>query len=270
VLILLVWRNVRVRYRHALLGVTWAVLQPAAMMVIFSVVIRSRVADATTDVPYTVFVYAGLLPWTFFSTAVTTSATSFLSSRALIGKVYFPRLYVPAATVLTALVDLAAGYSLLVILMLVYGVWPSRTILLLPVALLLLLCMALAVGTVLSVLVVRIRDVRYIVTFMMQVWLLATPTIYLADGSGMAAEQQPAAETQTDDGQQVTAQAQSRLRWLRTLNPMCPLISFVRQATLGGPLDWLGLCQVAVIALVLVPLSVLLFRSQEPHLADLL
>ena len=179
-LFFLAWRDIKVRYTQAFMGVAWAVVQPLMMMVIFSVFL-GRLADVPSDgLPYPVFALSGLVPWTYFANALTSSTESLVASSNLVSKVYFPRLLVPLAALLSWLPDLAIASVLLVGLMLIYGIVPAATVVLLPVFALFAVLAAASVGTWLSALNVSYRDVRYAVPFLVQLWLFATPVVYPA------------------------------------------------------------------------------------------
>ncbi len=242
----LIWRDVKVRYKQTVLGIAWAVLQPLLMMVVFTVFFGRLAGIATADVPYPLFAYAGLLPWTFFATALSSSSNSVVGSERLITKIYFPRLLVPFAAVGAAGVDFVMAFVLLVILMIGYGVWPGVSMLLIPVVFAVILLAALGCGTALAALNVRYRDFRYVVPFLVQFWMFATPSVYM----------QPAA---TSSG------------WVQTilaLNPMTPLIAAFRAACLGGPFPWLSF-SLATGCVVLVFLGACLyFRRAEDSFAD--
>src|SRR5262249_50876007 len=158
---------------------SWAVLQPVMMMVVFTIFFRRMAGVSSGDLPYPVFVYAGLLPWTFFATAVVSAGNSVIGSERLITKIYFPRLAIPFAAVSAAGVDFVIAFGLLFALMLPNGITPGLGLLLVPVILLPLLLIALGVGTLLAALNVAYRDFRYVIPFLVQVWMFATPTIYM-------------------------------------------------------------------------------------------
>jgi lipopolysaccharide transport system permease protein len=174
----LIWRDIKVRYKQTALGATWAIIQPLMTMVVFSLFF-GRLAKIPSDgVPYPIFSFAALVPWTFFANGLAASSNSIVGSSHLITKVYFPRLVVPLASVLPGLVDFALSFLILLIMMLFYGIVPSLAILWLPVFLLLALTTALGVGLWLSALNVEYRDVRFLVPFLSQIWLFATPIAY--------------------------------------------------------------------------------------------
>ena len=173
-----VWRDVKVRYKQTALGAAWAVIQPVFTMLVFSIFF-GRLANMPSDgVPYPIFVFAALVPWTFFANALGQGSNSLVGSGNLITKVYFPRLVVPTASVISGLVDFLIAFAVLVLLMTWYGIGLSLKILWLPVFVLHAVITALAVALWLSALNVQYRDVRYTVPFLTQFWLFATPVAY--------------------------------------------------------------------------------------------
>src|SRR6516165_9826501 len=174
----LVWRDVKVRYKQTALGVAWAVLQPLATMLVFSLFF-GRLAKVPSDgIPYSIFCFAALVPWTFFAHGLTEASNSLVGSANLITKVYFPRLIIPVATVLSGVVDLALGMLVLVALMACHGIVPGARVASVPLYLLLGLATTLGVSLWLSALNVQFRDVRYLVPFLTQIWMFATPIAY--------------------------------------------------------------------------------------------
>ncbi len=174
----LIWRDVKVRYKQTLLGASWAVLQPLAAMVVFTIVFGNLVAVPSDGLPYPVFAFAALVPWTYFSVGLAQASNSLVNSQNLLKKVYFPRLVIPLAAVLAGLVDFAVAMAVLLGLMLLFGVVPQLTALAV-IPLLALACVtAFGVGLWLSALNVRYRDIRHILPFLIQVWLFATPIAY--------------------------------------------------------------------------------------------
>ena len=174
----LIWRDVKVRYKQTVLGASWAIIQPFFTMVVFSVFF-GRLAKIPSDgVPYPIFAYAGLVPWTFFANGLNQSSSKLVGSADLIKKVYFPRFVIPLAAVLSGIVDFALAFVVLIGMMLYYGVVPTINILWLPLLLTLALTTSLGVGLWLSTLNVHFRDVQYVVPFLTQFWLFATPIAY--------------------------------------------------------------------------------------------
>lgn len=173
----LTWRDVKVRYKQTAFGVAWAIIQPFLTMLVFTFI--SRLAKISSEgIPYPVFCYAALVPWTFFANGLTQSSNSLVGSANLITKVYFPRLTIPLATVLSGVVDLVLAFALLLAMMVYFGVAPSWQVIWLPLFLMLALITSLGVGLWLSALNVQYRDVRYVVPFITQFWMLATPIAY--------------------------------------------------------------------------------------------
>lgn len=174
----LVWRDIKVRYKQTVLGAAWAVLQPFLTMVVFSLFFGRLAGIPSEGLPYPVFSYAGLLPWTFFSQGITQAGNSLANSAHLITKVYFPRAIIPLAAVLALVVDFGIAFIVLIGMMLYYRIVPTVAVFWLPAFLLLALTTALAVGFWLAALNAQYRDIRYIIPFLTQLWMFATPVIY--------------------------------------------------------------------------------------------
>jgi len=255
-LFFLAWRDVKVRYKQTLLGVAWAVLQPALMMCIFYIIFVA-VAHTYDDkkqekLPYPLFVLSALVPWTFFATAIANAGNSVIGSERLITKIYFPRLAVPFATVGAAIVDFCVAMPLLLILLVCYGRTPGWSALLLPVIFLLLVLSAAGVGTMLAALNVAYRDFRYIIPFLVQIWMYATPTIYFD-----LTERNP---NSTYDW----------VKQLLPLNPMTGLIASFRAALLDQDIAWRDLGFSAAMALVFFLVGCFYFRRVEDTFADVI
>jgi lipopolysaccharide transport system permease protein len=241
----LAWRDVKVRYKQAALGVAWALLQPVLAMAIFSI-LGSLANLASEGVPYPLFAYTGLLPWLYFANATSNASGSLVSNANLISKVYFPRLVIPLAGVLAGLVDLGVGLLLLLVLLVPFGITPSLGLLLVPLLVLLAMLTALSVSIWLSALDVQYRDVRYAVPFLIQVWMFATPVLY---------------------SPQLIPE---RYRTLLGLNPMTGVVEGFRWAILGraeGPGPLLAV-SIAVTLLVLVT-GLFYFYRMERSFADI-
>jgi len=179
----LTWRDILVRYKQAVLGVSWAILQPFLTMVVFTVVFNKAlgIKSPSASVPYPVFSFAGLLPWQFFAGALSRSGVSLVGNANLLTKVYFPRLVIPISAVLAGLVDLAISFLVLIGLMAAYGIAPTWKALLLPLFIVLAFATALAVSLWLSALNVLYRDVQYVIPFLVQLWMFVSPVIYPID-----------------------------------------------------------------------------------------
>jgi len=241
----LVWRDIKVRYKQTALGALWAVIQPFFTMVVFSLFFGRLAGVKSDNVPYPIFAYAALVPWTFFANGLSESSNSLVGSANLIKKVYFPRLAVPAAAVLAGLVDFAVAFTVLAGMMFYYGVTLTANVLWLPLFLLLALATALGAGLWLSALNVQFRDVRYVVPFAVQFWLFATPIAY---PSSLLPEP---------------------WRTLYGLNPMAGVVEGFRWALLGtetrpGAMAALS----ALAALLLLAGGAFYFRRMEKTFAD--
>ena len=174
----LAWRDIKVRYKQTALGAAWAIIQPFFTMVVFSVFFGKLGKIPSDGIPYPIFAFAALVPWTFFAHGLNQSSNSLVSGAQLIKKVYFPRLIVPVASVLSGVVDFALAFIVLLGMMLYYGLTPTANVVWLPALLLLALVTSLGVGLWLSTLNVQYRDVRYAVPFITQFWLFGTPIAY--------------------------------------------------------------------------------------------
>jgi lipopolysaccharide transport system permease protein len=174
----LTWRDVKVRYKQTALGASWAILQPFLTMVVFSLFFGKLANMPSNGIPYPIFSYAALVPWTFFANGATQAANSLVLNAAMIKKVYFPRLVVPIAGVCGGFIDFGLAFLVLIGMMLAYGFTPTVNILWLPLLFLLAVVTSLGVGFWLSAINVQYRDIRYIVPFLMQIWMFATPIIY--------------------------------------------------------------------------------------------
>jgi lipopolysaccharide transport system permease protein len=242
----LIWRDVKVRYKQTALGAAWAILQPVMTMVVFSVFF-GRLAKMPSDgIPYPVFAFTALLPWQLFSHALSESSNSLVGNKNLITKVYFPRLVVPIAAVLSGLVDFGIAFMVLLGLMWYYGIVPTIAVVWLPLFVVLVITTALSVGLWLSSLNVKYRDVRYMLPFLTQLWLFATPVAY---PSSLVPKEWHA---------------------LLGLNPMAGVVEGFRWAMLGkteGPGALLTVSVVAVAALLIGGLAY--FRQTERTFADL-
>jgi lipopolysaccharide transport system permease protein len=246
-LFFLVWRDVKVRYKQTALGAAWAVLQPLAAMLVFTLFL-GRLGAASSDLPYPLFVFAGLLPWTFFAGAVTAASQSVVGNQGLVTKVYFPRLLIPVSAAGAPLVDFGITSVLLLGMMLAYGVVPGWGALLVPALVLGLVVAALGVGALLAALTVAYRDFRHVVPFLVQVWMFATACIYLE------------------------APAVVGPRWVAVLplNPAYGLVANFRQALTGRPLDLYSLAVSGSVAAALFVLGCAYFRRVERTFADVI
>jgi lipopolysaccharide transport system permease protein len=248
-LFFLTWRDIKVRYKQTVLGAAWAVLQPLATMVVFSLFIGPAVnnPEKSTILHYPLFVFAGLLPWTFFSNAMTAAGTSVVGNQNLVTKVYFPRLIIPISAAGAGLVDFAVASAMMAVLMVWYGVYPGIGVLMAPVILALLIAAVLGAGILLAALTVAYRDFRHVVPFLVQFGMFATPCIYL-DPSAVVGPQG---------------------RMILPLNPAYGLILNFRQSILGGAFDWYALTVSAGVGLAMLAVGCLYFRRVERTFADI-
>jgi len=247
-LFFLVWRDVKVRYKQTVLGVLWAFIQPAMLMVVFTFVFNRLGGLSSGDIPYPLFALSGLLAWTFFSSAVNQAGSSVVGSERLISRIYFPRLIVPLAGIGATVVDFVIALSLLAVLMIVYGFAPGWQIFLAPIVFFVLLLTAVGVGTFLAALNVSYRDIKYVIPFLIQVGMYATPTIYM----------------------KVPEDASEKLLWLVEVNPLSNLIEGFRACVLGGPIPWVGLSYSLIVAVVVCLIGCLYFRKMEDGFADVI
>lgn len=249
----LTWRDVKVRYKQTLLGAAWAILQPALMMVVFTIFFGRMAKVPTGNLPYPIFVFAGLLPWAFFATAMANAGNSVVGSERLITKIYFPRLAVPLAAVGAAVVDFAIAFLMLIVLMVFYRmkgapIHPGITLLMVPVIFALIMLAATGVGTLLAALNVAYRDFKYVLPFLVQLWLFATPTVYM----------------------QPTAESSAKMQLALAINPLAGLIASFRSAVLGSPVPWNHLALSAASVIVLFVIGCLYFRKVEDSFADII
>ena len=243
----LTWRDIKVRYKQTFFGVAWAIMQPLFTMLVFTLFFgRLAGMDARTEgMPYPLFAFAGLLPWTFFANAITNSGNSLVGSANLITKVYFPRMIIPGAAVTAGLVDLGIGFILLFGLMIYYQVTLTWTLLMLPVMVILTALLAVGVGMWLSALNVKYRDIRFALPFVIQLWLFVSPVIF---PSSILPE---------------------NWRWVMALNPLTGIIEGYRSSVFGRPINWTALGISAVITLVLLIYASYSFRRMEKTFADI-
>ncbi len=247
----LIWRDVKVRYKQTALGAAWAILQPLMTMLVFTLFFGRLAKVGSDGLPYPIFSYAGLLPWTFFAQGLSQSSASLVGSSNLIKKIYFPRLVIPISSVLGGLVDFAVAFVVLIGMMAYYRIWPSVAVVFLPLLLLLAVGAALGVGTWLSALNVEYRDVRYVVPFFVQIWLFVTPVIYPASKVAGKLDELGLPS------------------WLYGLNPMVGVVEGFRWALLGtgsrlGPV----LAASAAVTVLLLASGALYFRKMERTFAD--
>lgn len=239
------WRNILVRYKQTALGVLWAILQPVFLMIVFTLVFGRLAKLPSEGIPYPIFSYSALLPWLFFANALTQSSQSVVGASNLLQKVYFPRLTIPIAAVLSSLVDFVVAFGVLIGLMVYYSIVPGWEIVFLPLFTVLAFVAALGVGLWLSALNVRYRDVGYTVPFLTQLWFFATPVVYSARS------------------------VHEPLQTLLGLNPMAGVVEGFRWALVGTAHPaWGTLALSAAVALIVLASGIAYFRTLERTFAD--
>jgi lipopolysaccharide transport system permease protein len=241
----LAWRDLSVRYKQTLLGAAWAIIQPFFTMVVFTVFL-GRLAKVPSDgLPYPIFSYAALLPWQYFASVLAQTAQSLVVNEKLISKVYFPRLILPLSSVIPPAVDFSIAFLVLVLMMLCYGIYPDLSVLLLPLLLIFALITALGVGIWIAVMNVQYRDFRYVVPFVIQLWLFASPVAY------------------------PTSIVPEKWHALYSLNPMVGVVEGFRWILLGkGSVAWESMSVSVIAALVILISGAYYFRRMEKTFAD--
>lgn len=239
-------RDIKVRYKQTVLGVAWAVLQPVVTMIIFSIIFGGLAQIPSDGFPYPIFVYSGLVAWNLFATSVSSGGASMVGAANMISKVYFPRLIVPIASMGVSLIDFAISFCVLLLLMVIYGVVPTAYILFLPLFLCGLVVTAIGVSTWLAAVTVTYRDFRFVIPFMVQIWMYITPVIYPASF------------------------IPEHLRWLVYCNPVFGWVSAIKAAILGTPIDWFAVAVSAVWAVLLLIVGLTYFNRAERRFADII
>jgi lipopolysaccharide transport system permease protein len=247
----LVWRDIKIRYKQTVLGVTWVILQPLISTLIFTLLFGILLEVPTGGVPYPVFALSGLLPWTYFATSLNKSSSSLVLNANLISKIYFPRIAVPLASTLSGLLDFSISFLVLLGVMLYYGIYPTASILLLPFFLIFAILTALGFGLWLSALNVRYRDINQLTPFIIQIWMYLTPVVY------------------------AVTLIPERFRFILVLNPMTAVVEGFRWCLLGSGGEqalvsgWLLAIPVLISLFVLVS-GAIYFRRTEKTFADII
>jgi len=242
----LIWRDIKVRYKQTVMGAAWAIIQPVVNMLVFSVIFGKFAGMPSDDVPYPIFVYAGLLPWGLLQGAVTEASGSLIGQANLLTKIYFPRLLAPMAKIGGRLTNFLLSFMVYILLMAWYQILPGPTVLLLPLLVLLTVFTALGVGCVFASLSVAYRDFGIIVPFVTQIWMYVSPVIYPPT---LLPEQ---------------------YRWILSLNPMTGIIQAFRASLMNQPIDWFSLGLGAMISTVLFVFGLFYFRRCERRFADII
>jgi len=239
------WRDVKLRYKQTGLGIAWAIIQPLFLMVVFSLFFGGLAKIPSDGIPYPLFSLAALLPWTLFAEGMTRSTISMVSNAGIMTKVYFPRLIMPVASIMSPLVDFCFAFGILIMMMAYYGFVPTINVIFLPLLVIFAMMTSLAVGLWLSALNVKYRDFQYTVPFLIQIWMFASPVVYPAS---MVPEQ---------------------LRFLYALNPMTGVIEGFRWALLGTNPPTLMIFISFVVVIALLVSGVFYFRRMEQYFADI-
>lgn len=242
----LVVRDIKVRYRQTVLGGLWAILQPFMSMVVFTIFFGILAKIPSDNIPYPIFVYTALLPWQFFSNGISNAGNSVVASSHLISKVYFPRIMIPAASLGSGLLDFFVAFIILIVMMFYYGIYPGWGLFLLPLLMLGVIIATLGIGMMLSALNVAYRDFRYVIPFLVQFWLFATPVIYPA------------------------SIIPEKWRWLINLNPMAGLITAFRSSLLNTPILWSDLVISVAMSIALFIMGIIYFTRMERRFADII
>jgi homopolymeric O-antigen transport system permease protein len=242
----LVWRDIKVRYKQATLGAMWAIIQPFGMMLVFAVFFGMFIGVPTDGMPHTFFFYCGLMPWVFFSTAVSAGSVSLINSSNLITKVYFPRVIVPAAAVCALFVDLLITCLILLGLGLYCGISWSSALVMFPIAVLLTVVLALNLALWLSALTVKYRDIRHALPFVLQVWMFITPIIY------------------------PVSLVPGKWRWIMYMNPLTGIVEAIRSSLTGRSFNWTAIAISVGITFFTMPLAIRAFQRTEKSFADLI
>jgi len=242
----LAWRDIKARYKQSIIGAGWAVIQPFMSMVVFSIFFGGFMKVPSDGYPYPIFVYAGLLPWTFFASAVSTSGTSLVANMNLVSKVYFPKLILPASALAVAAVDFFIAFFIYFALMAFYAVVPGWNFFLLPFLIFATMVCALGTSMFLAALIVRFRDFRAALPFIVQIWMYATPVVF------------------------PTSIVPEKYQWIISLNPMAGIINGFRGVLLNKPIVWENLTISMTMCLLFFVAGLIYFKSMEDDFADLI
>lgn len=244
-LYVLIKRDVQIRYKQTVLGAAWAVIQPLFTMIIFTLFFGKLTEVPSDGLPYPIFAYAALIPWTFFSNAVTNSGNSLVLNSNLITKVYFPRMVIPIAAVTAGILDLLIAFGFFVLMMFYYRIGLSVNMLMIPVLIVFVSLLAIGIGVLMSALNVKYRDVRYALPFFIQLGLFITPIIY------------------------PLSLVPEKWRWLLLLNPLAGLVEAFRDACFGRPFDWTSIVISAALTFFVLISTAYVFRKMEDNFADI-
>jgi lipopolysaccharide transport system permease protein len=239
-------RDIQIRYKQTFFGVLWAILQPALTTVIFTVIFTNFARFDSNSVPYPLLALSGILLWFFVNYAITNAGNSLISNTNLVTKVYFPRLIVPISATLAGLIDLVIGISLLIILMFYYGISPSSKIVFAPIFVGLAVIFAISLGVMFAALNVRFRDVKHALPFGLQVLMFASPVFYVSENMS------------------------EKLRFVLSFNPLSGILQGFRSSLFGTPFDWFAIAISVAVTLILLVVSLYIFKRMEDDFADLI
>lgn len=241
----LIWRDIKIRYKQTVIGIAWAVLQPVVSAAIFTVIFSTFAKFDTGSVPYPLFALSGLVIWLYVHTAVTTASLAFVNNTNLVTKVYFPRIIMPLATTLAGLADVLFGAIVLFLMMLFYGIALTPQIVLAPAFFVMGILLTASTGTLFSALSVRFRDVKFVLPFLLQIWMIASPVFYPTSLLG------------------------DRWRLIFAINPLTGILEGLRAALFGSPFDWqvIGISSISLV--VLMAFSLAVFSWMEDDFADI-
>lgn len=244
-LVFMIWRDVKIRYKQAAFGIAWAILQPVVTTIVFTLIFSSFARFDTSDVPYPLFALSGVMVWLFVHTSITMASNSFVTNTNLVTKVYFPRLILPIAATFAALSDLIFSIVIVVLMMLYFGISPTSQIVTAPLFLVMAIVLAASLGTLFSALNVRFRDVKFALPFLLQVWMIASPIFY------------------------PPSLVSEKWRLVYAINPMVGILEGVRSSLFGTATDWqvVGISSISIAAISIV--SLLVFKWMEDDFADI-
>ncbi len=242
----LVWRNIKVLYAQTVLGFAWAILNPVVQIAIFTVIFGKVAKVPTEGVPYLLFVTVAIIPWTYMSEAMTQSSQSLVQEQGILGKVYFPRLIFPCTPILSKLVDFGISFSIIVVIMIYYGIAPTWNLLLLPLFVLLMMIVPMGVGLWLSALAIRYRDVKFAMGFFIRMAMYTAPIVYSS------------------------ASIPESYRLLYSLNPIVAVIEGYRSVLLGLPLEWQYIIPGVIVSILILISGAFYFKKMERIFVDVI
>ena len=243
---LIVWRDIKVLYAQTVLGFSWAILQPLVQIVLFSIIFGSVAKISTDGIPYTLYASVGIIPWTYMSQAMSQSSQSLVSGQGMLGKIYFPRLIFPITPVLARLVDFGISLLILIGIAVYYRVHPTWNILFFPLFMIMMMCIPTAIGLWLSSLAIRFRDVRYAMSYVIQLLMYTAPIVYSASS------------------------IPDKYRIIYSLNPIVGVIEGFRACLLGAPFQWHYIWPGMITTIIILVSGALYFKRTEWYVADVI